>query len=361
MNDFTHKNIRKMEKLITAILIVAIVTAIVTGCTTQAGSLAKEEKTPAPAGIPVDARVIQPGKISDELDITATLIANQRVDIVSELTRRLVHVNVKEGSNVKAGTLLFKLDDADLQAQLERLHQQAKLAQLNEERLKDLLAHDAIAQQDYDEAATNLKVLEAQIQELEVTISKTKIVAPFDGQIGMINVHQGAIVSVNTLLTNIEDNNTIKVEFSIPEKYTNVINVGSKQTFTISSDEKIHTATVTAKGASVNQNTRTLLVRAVAPNFDGKLLPGQSARLNLSLSSSGDALVITSQSLIPSSAGYSVLVARHNTVVPTAVEIGQRGAGSVEITNGLHKGDTVITSNLMRLTPGAVVQFASIQ
>lgn len=355
----TSKILQISKTAINALLIAAIVTA----CTTQAGNFSKENNAPPPAnsGIPVDAIVIQPGKISDELDITGTLIANQRVDIVSELTRRLVHVNVKEGTRVKAGTLLFKLDDADLQAQRERFRQQTKLAQLNEERLKDLLAHDAIAQQDYDEASTNLKVLEAQIQELEVMISKTRITAPFDGQIGMINVHQGAIVSVNTLLTNIEDNNTIKVEFSIPEKYTNVIQVGSKQTFTILSDEKTHSATVIAKNASLSENTRTLLVRAITPNNDGRLLPGQSARLNLSLSTSGEALVITSQSLIPSSTGYSVLVARNGKVVPTPVEIGQRRSGSIEITKGLLKGDTVITSNLMRLTPGAAVQFATIQ
>jgi membrane fusion protein (multidrug efflux system) len=350
---------RILQTIITTLLI----TVIVTACTTQAGNLSKENNA-APKvnpGVPVDAIVIQPGKIKDELDITGTLIANQRVDIVSELTRRLLHVYVKEGSRVKAGALLFKLDDADLQAQRERLRQQTKLAQLNEERLKDLLAHDAIAQQDYDEASTNLKVLEAQIQELEVMISKTRITAPFDGQIGMINVHQGAIVSINTLLTNIEDTDTIKVEFSIPEKYTNVIQVGSKQTFTIASDEKTHSATVIAKNASLSQNTRTLLVRAITPNNDGRLLPGQSARLNLSLSTTGEALVIVSQSLIPSSTGYSVLVARGGKVIPTAVEIGQRGTGSVEITKGLSKGDTVITSNLMRLTPGAAVQFVTIQ
>jgi membrane fusion protein (multidrug efflux system) len=359
MYNLTITNFRPLGQIINVILIAIIIA----GCTTQAGPLGKDNN-PAPKpnpGIPVDALVIQPGKIKDQLEVTGTLIANQRVDIVSELTRRLVHVNIKEGSRVTKGTLLFRLDDADLQAQLERFHQQTKLAQLNEERLKDLLAHDAIAQQDYDEASTNLKVLEAQILELQVLISKTRITAPFDGQVGMINVHQGAIVSVNTLLTNIEDNNTIKVEFSIPEKYTNVIQVGSKQSFTISSDEKTHSAIVVAKAASLNQNTRTLLVRAISTNTDGRLLPGQSARLNLSLSSSGEALVITSQSLIPSSSGYSVLLARHNKVVPTSVEIGQRGAGSVEIIKGLSKGDTVITSNLMRLTPGANVHFATIQ
>jgi len=360
MNNLTtKKSLRSLAHVIKALFLAAIIA----GCTTQAGPIDKETAAAPKAnpGIPVDAIVIQPGKLSDQLEVTGTLIANQRVDIVSELTRRLVQVNVKEGAHVNQGTLLFKLDDADLQAQLERLRQQTKLAQLNEERLRDLLAHDAVAQQDYDEASTNLKVLEAQIQELQVLIGKTRIVAPFDGQVGMINVHQGAIVSVSTLLTNIEDNNTIKVEFSIPEKYTNVIQVGSKQSFTIPSDEKTHSATVVAKAASLNQNTRTLLVRAISANADGKLLPGQSARLNLSLSSSGDALVISSQALIPSSSGYSVLVARNSKVVPTAVEIGQRGAGSVEITKGLTKGDTVITSNLMRLTPGANVHFATIQ
>ena len=359
MNYLTSRIIQVSKKVITALLI----TAIVTACTTQAGNLSKKNNAEPKVnpGVPVDAIIIQPGKISDELDITGTLIANQRVDIVSELTRRLVHVNVKEGTRVKAGTLLFKLDDADLQAQHERFRQQTKLAQLNEERLKDLLAHDAIAQQDYDEASTNLKVLEAQIVELEVMISKTRITAPFDGQIGMINVHQGAIVSVNTLLTNIEDNNTIKVEFSIPEKYTNVIQVGSKLTFSIPSDDETHSAIVIAKNASLSQNTRTLLVRAITSNNDGILLPGQSARLHLSLSTSGETLVIASQSLIPSSIGYSVLVARNGKVVPTPVEIGRRGPGSVEISKGLVKGDTVITSNLMRLTPGAAVRFATIQ
>jgi len=350
-----------MNNLTTAFKFFLLAITII-GCTTQAGPLAKDDSAPKPVpGIPVDAVVIQPGTISDQLDVTGTLIANQRVDIVSELTRRLVHVNVKEGSRVKQGTLLFKLDDADLQAQLERYRQQEKLAKLNEERLKDLLAHDAIAQQDYDEASTNLKVIQAQMLELEVLIGKTKIVAPFDGQIGMINVHQGAIVSVNTLLTNIEDNNTIKVEFSIPEKYTNVIHVGSKQTFTIPSDDKTHSATVVAKAASLNQNTRTLLVRAISQNSNGELLPGQSARLNLSLSSSGEALVITSQSLIPSSTGYSVLVARNSKVVIAPVEIGQRNAGSVEITKGLTKGDTVITSNLLRLSPGAPLTLVTIK
>lgn len=340
------------------------ISAIVAACVSKAGSLKEDGATaPVPAVIatPADGVVVQPGTLREELEVTGTLIANQQVDIVSELTRRIVKVHVKEGSVVRQGTLLFQLDDADLQAQLQRLHQQEKLAMLNEERLKDLLAHDAIALQDYDEAITNLKVLQAQIEEINVAISKTRIVAPFDGQVGIIKVYPGSVVSVNTVLTDIEDNSVVKVEFSVPEKYTNVITNGSTHTFTIASDRERHSATVVARAASLSENTRTLLVHALAKNPQGRLLPGQSARLQLAISNSAQALTVTSQALIPSSNGYSVYVSRNGVVEPAAVEIGQRGSGSVEITHGLQKGDTVITSNLLRLVPGAAVQFVSIK
>jgi membrane fusion protein (multidrug efflux system) len=338
------------------------VSAILAGCYSQAAeNKAAAPSKSIPVGTPVDAVVIQPGVVKESLEVTGTLVANQHVDLVSELTRKVIRVNVKEGSFVKQGALLFQLDDADLQAQLERFHQQQKLAQLNEKRLKDLIDHDAVIQQDYDEALTNLKVLDAQIQELEVTISKTRIVAPFDGQVGMINIHTGAIVSVNTLLTSIEDNSVVKVEFSVPEKYSRVIVEGSEQTFTITSDEKEHTARVVARESSLDEATRTLRVRAVAANPGHVLLPGQSARLKLALNTSGAALSVSSQALMPSSQGYNLYVARKNTVTLVPVQIGQRSAASVEILSGLHQGDTVITSNLLRIVPGVPVHFVSLK
>ncbi len=358
-----NPNTSRLQRMIRQITGYLLLTVIIAACASKAGDLSnnKETKaTPVP-GVPVDGLVVKQGIVSDELEVTGTLIANQQVDLVSELTRRVVRVNVKEGTKVKQGALLFQLDDADLQAQLQRFRQQEKLAQLNEERLKDLIAHDAIAQQDYDEASTNLKVLQAQILEVEVMINKTRITAPFDGQIGMINVHQGAVVSVNTLLADIEDNSVVKVEFSIPEKYANVIQLGSEQHFTLASDQKQYAAKVVAKAASLNENTRTLLVRAATANPHGKLLPGQSARINLSLNTSGEALAVTSQALIPSSNGYTVFVSHKNVAAIVPVEIGQRSEGSVEITSGLNAGDTVVTSNLLRLMPGSAVQFVTIK
>ncbi len=342
-------------------LIFAATVAIMAACTLKAGEIEKPAPATIPSGLPVDGTVVTPQILKDQLEVTGTILANQQVHIVSELTRKLVRVHVREGSKVKQGTLLFQLDDADLQAQLVRLRQQEKLATLNEQRLKDLIAHEAIAQQDYDEVSTNLKVIQAHINELQVTIDKTSIRAPFDGQIGMINVHVGAIVSVNTVLTDIEDNSVVKIEFNVPEKYTNIIREGSDHIFTTPSDDHEFKTTVIAKSASLSTDTRTLLVRGRTPNADGKLLPGQSARITLSLSSSENSLSVSSHALIPSPGGYAVFVSRHNKAEVLPVEIGQRSAAEVEILHGLHPGDTVITSNLLRLSPGAPLSFVTIK
>ncbi|HSC37440.1 MAG TPA: efflux RND transporter periplasmic adaptor subunit [Chitinophagaceae bacterium] len=335
---------------------------LLAGC----GAAAKEPSAAPPAAaappaVPVDGSIIRPGSLKEELDVTGSLVANQRVDIVSELTRKIVRVNVKEGNFVKAGTLLFLLDDDDLQAQLEKLHQQEKLALLNEARLRDLIKHEAVVQQDYDQAFTNLKVLQAQIAELQVMIAKTRIKAPFDGQVGIIHVYPGAVVSVNTVLTHIEDNSVVKVEFSVPEKYASVITPGSTQRFTVASNNKQYTARVVARESKLDQNTRTLIVRAVSDNPGRVLLPGQSARLTLALHESENALMVSSQALIPSSQGYSVFVSKNNKVQLTPVQIGQRGPYTVEVLKGLQPGDTVVLNNLLRLSPGADVQFVTMK
>jgi membrane fusion protein, multidrug efflux system len=315
----------------------------------------------AAPGIPVDGDIVQPAILKDELEITGTLQPNQQVDIVSELPRRIIRIHVKDGANVSSGQLLFEMDNADLLAQLEKLHQEEKLAKLNEERLRDLIQHEAVVQQDYDQSFTNLKVLQSQIVELQVMLNKTRIRAPFSGQVGIVHVYPGAVVSVNTVLTHIEDNSQVKVDFHVPEKYAQSIINGSIQKFTVASDTKQYSAKVVAREAGVDQNTRTLLVRAVSPNPGRVLLAGQSARLKLDLHSSPNALMVSSQALIPSSQGYSVFTVTHNQALLTPIEIGERGPYTVEVLHGLNKGDTVITSNLLRLTPGATVRVLSIK
>ena len=360
---FTHTSSRiaRTGKYLSAAPILIMI-LFIAGCYAQ-GEEKKPQSTQAPVShaVPVDGNIVKPANLQEELEITGSLMANQQVDIASELTRKIVRVNVKDGAYVQSGQLLFELDNADLLAQLDKLKQQEKLAQLNEERLRDLIKHEAVVQQDYDQAFTNLKVLQAQISELQVTISKTRIKAPFSGQIGIVHVYPGAIVSFNTVLTNIQDNSVIKLEFLVPEKYANIIAAGSIQKFSVASDSKQYTAKVFAREARLDQNTRTLLIRAITANPGRTLLPGQSARIQLALHSSNDALMVSSQALIPSSQGYSVYVVKNNQVRLSPVEIGQRSPYAVEVLKGVSNGDTVVTSNLLRLAPGAEVQFATLK
>lgn len=343
------------------LLVSSLMLVILQAC----ASRASEKEAPAAAAVstatPADGHIVRPSSFSDELQITGSLVANQEVSIVSELVRKVVRVHVKEGNVVNAGALLFQLDDADLQAQLEKLRQQEKLAVLNENRLKDLIEHDAAVQQDYDQASTNLKVLEAEIRQLQVTIDKTRIRAPFDGRIGIIRAYPGALVSANTVLTNIVDDSRIKVEFSVPEKYAHLVTINRQQDFSVESDTTRYQATVIAKESRMNEQTRTLLIRAISPNAQHALVPGQSARLILSLHASDNSLKIPSQALMPSSQGYTVYVARNKQVQATPVSIGQRGPYDVQILQGLRAGDTVITSNLLRLTPGAAVELVTVK
>ncbi|WP_127128997.1 efflux RND transporter periplasmic adaptor subunit [Pseudoflavitalea rhizosphaerae] len=332
-------------------------------CASRANEPAPAASTAIAAapGIPADAHVVTPGEVKQLLEITGTLAANQEVAISSELTKKVVSVPVREGNIVAKGTLLFQLDDADLQAQLERLRQQEKLAALNEGRMKDLIAHDAASQQEYDQAATNLAVLKAEIRALQTTIDKTRIRAPFSGRIGIIRTYPGALVSPSAPLTTIVDDAQLKVEFSVPEKYATLVTPGKAQTFTVEGDSTEYKATVISKESFVDQSTRTLMVRAIAPNPKNKLVVGQSARLAIALRTSADAMQIPSQSLMPSSQGYSVFLLKSGKAILAPVVVGQRDANNVQITSGIHIGDTVIVSNQLRLSPNADVRIVNIK
>lgn len=339
----------------------AAITLVWAGCNTEAKNTPPAQKAAAaPVGVPVDAIVLKAETIKDEMEATGTLVANQFVDIVSELNRKVVRVNVKEGSTVSTGALLFQLDDADLQAQLEQLVQQQKLARLNEQRLKDLIQHQAVIQQDYDQTFTNLKVIDAQVQQLKVMIEKTCIRAPFSGRIGIIHVYPGSFVTPQTVMTNLEDYTRLKLDFTVPEKYAAILREGSRIGFSVESNTKTYTAVVQAHESKLDQNTRTLLIRAVSDNPKDELLPGQSARLKIALNSANNQLMVPSQALMPSSQGYTVYAVKNGKATMVPIQTGQRTDRNVQVLSGLAAGDTLVTSNLMRLSPGSAVQLATI-
>lgn len=353
-------------KIVSGLVITGVIllSVFIKGYTSKDGKdgAPKNVSAPAakPAGVPVDVQVLHSQSLNDEMAVSGTLLAYQEVSISSELSRKVVAVYAREGKAVSTGTLLFKLDDADLLAELEQLKQQEKLTLLNERRLKDLIDKEAAIQQDYDQAFTNLKVLQARIEQLKVTIGKTSIRAPFSGNLGIVNVHPGAYVTPGSPLALLTDNSRLKIDFAVPEKHANTLRPGDEVEYNVESDDKVYKARIIAHEAGLDQNTRTLLVRAVTNNARRELLPGQSARLKLRLSNAVNALMVPNQALIPSSKGYSVFVLNNHTASFKPIEVGQRNAYAVHVTKGLAPGDTIIISNMLRLAPGSAVQLVSV-
>lgn len=327
----------------------------------DAKSIPAAKAAPAANEVATDVFVVKATTIDDELQTTGTVLANQEVNLVSEVARKVTGIFAKEGSFVSQGTLLFKLDNADLLARKKKLVLQEKLALLDEKRFRELLATEAVNQQEYDQVLTNLNVLQAEIGILNVDLAKTEIRAPFAGKIGLNKVDVGAYVTPATVLASLNDISQVKVNFAIPEKYASEVQAGQTISFTTENSNQPFHGKITAIEPRTDLNTRSLLVKAVSENKSAKLVPGTSAKIVLGLHKIQDGIVIPSQALIPTPKGYSLFTVKNGKAEPREVKTGSRTKATVQILEGLSIGDTVITTNLLRLGPGAPIKAITIE
>ncbi len=358
------KSLSKRLKTVLILLAVILVSTLVLAPRVWSDGPEKRAapgKTSARAFIPVDAYVVKATTLVDQLQTTGTVQANQEVDLVSEVARKVTAIAAKEGTFVRSGALLFKLDDADLLARKKRLLLQEKLALLDEKRFRELLATESVNQQEYDQVSTNLKVLQADIGVLNVELAKTEIRAPFAGKIGLNQVDVGAYVTPATVLTSLEDISRVEISFSVPEQYAVRMQAGQKISFTTESGPETHTAKVVATAPETDLNTRSLLVKAVSDNPERRLVPGSSAKIQFSLSATANGIVIPSQGLIPTPKGHQVFLIRRGQVEARDVSIGSRREETVQVVEGLTPGDTIVTTNILKLATGVPVKVVTMQ
>ncbi|MCP1382848.1 efflux RND transporter periplasmic adaptor subunit [Runella salmonicolor] len=362
----------KPVKSILTVLVILIITGLAFYPRLKEYTSKKEEKgATAPTGggpaakggakgggpAPINIMVIGNQRLEEKILSTGTIIANEEVDIRSEIAGRITSINFKEGDYVKKGTVLVRINDADLQAQLQKLQYQKKLAEVNEERQKKLLEKEAISQRDYDISLTNLNSMNADIQNLAAQIAKTVIRAPFDGTIGLRYVSEGSYLSPGTVakiatLTNV---NPAKIDFSVPAKYAANVAKGTAITFTTESGDEKFYGRVYAIEPKIDPNTRTLTLRATSPNNNRKLFPGSFARIEIILNTKANGILVPTEAVIPGLKGHSVFVVRNNKAEPVEVQIGTRGDKTIEINKGLNVGDTLITSGILQVKPGGPV------
>lgn len=306
------------------------------------------------SALPVDVYVVQPSPLAISVPATGTLLAQESVELVSELSRRLVRVRAEEGARVKKGDVLFELDTSDLQAELQRVQVQQELAKKNADRQKSLLAERVTTEAESDIAQSTVAELAASRRVLAVTVDKATIRAPFSGVLGLRRVSEGAWVSPATILISLHDTSRLKLDFRIPERYAPSVRVGETFRVQVESRGELLEGKILAVEPAVDAASRSLLVRGLVENTEG-LSPGAFAKVELPLRIES-ALQVPLIAVIPSVSGKELFVEREGVAHSVSVELGVRGTELVQVLSGLKAGDRVIVNNLLRLRDGARVQ-----
>lgn len=315
-----------------------------------------KDKNRSKQEIPVNAVIIKPQNLNASIDAVGTLLPNEEVDLIVETAGKVTGIFFKEGQRVKKGDLLIKVDDSDLQAQLTKARFQRKLLGEKLERQRTLFQKEAVSREAFDQVQTDFNLIEADIALLEIRISKTEILAPFGGIIGFRGVSPGSYIQPNTIVSRLIDDNQLKIEFSIPEKYVRLPLLGSTAKFRTEATDEEYTATVYAVNPKIDVQTRTLSLRAICDNTDNRLPSGMFARLNLITSSTDNALMLPTEAIVPEMEGKIVWKIENGQAHSVAVETGQRTDRLIEVISGITAGDTILTSGLMQIRPGMAVR-----
>lgn len=315
---------------------------------------------PAPA-IEVEGMVVKTQAINEVVEASGTILANEATEIRPETSGRITQLNIREGAIVPKGSLLVKIYDGELQAQLKKLQVQLQIAEKTEERQKELLKIGGIAQQDYDLSILQVSNIKADIELTKVNISKTEIRAPYTGRLGLKNISPGAYISPSTLVTTITQVNQMKIEFSVPEKYSAQINNGMTLDFTTEGAAKAYRANVLARESTVDETTRNLRIRAlVQGGADQYLIPGSFAKVRMILGENKNAVMIPSNAVIPQARKKQVAVYHGGVATMTDITTGIRDSTNIQVLDGLQPGDTLVTTGLLFIKPGAKLKLSKI-
>ena len=308
----------------------------------------------------VDVFYVDYGPLQNSIVVSGSLLPNEEVDIRSEVAGRIDQLNFSEGSRVAKGKLILKIDDAEWRAQLAKAKSQLDLAEKDKQRKGKLLEAKGLSQEEYDQSLSRVQELQAEVQLIQSRIRNAEIYAPFSGQIGLRYVSPGAYVSQGQILAKLVQTDPIKIEFGVPQRYAGFIKEGMEINFKMDGSDSTFVAKIYAYEARIDAATRTLNVRARCENSQGLLIPGAFAEVNLVLADLTDALMIPTSAVVPQIRGQKVFIMKNGVAQSVDVESGIRTETEIQITKGLAKGDTLITTALLALKDGMPVQVRNV-
>ncbi len=346
----------KFRNIIFALLAVSLIGLIVYRISSNSEK-EKAQKGPAKKSIAEFAgKVVQGSDFATSLTLSGSIEANEQVDIRSEISGIVEAINFEEGKSVKKGQILFRVNDLELRAQLAQIKTAQGLSSENERRAKLLLEKEAISQEEYDIASADFRSAQSRTQLIQAQLAKATVRAPFDGKIGLRYISKGTYVTPATPIATLVNDSQVKITFSVPEKYASQIIIGDTFSFTTSNNDGKYSAKIYAKEPEIDVATRTLKIRGLSENKDGKLLTGSFASITLPLQIVSDALLVPTEVLIPIQNGKKMFVVKDGKAKEVIVQTGSRTAKEILITDGLTAGDTILTSGVMTLQDGMPVR-----
>lgn len=332
------------------------------------GKTATETAQPAPparagggraqggASLKVYVYDVKPRTLNETISANGTLLANESVDLRSEISGAITEIHFEEGAKVKSGDLLVKTNDSELAAQLQRTLFRIELAKSQESRQQQLIARGGTSREAYDEAVNSVRVLEAEADLIRAQLEKTEIRAPFDGVVGLRFVSLGSYLTPSTRIATLQDLDQLKIDFTISERYMGRVHPGTPITFTVAGMPERFAGEVYAVEPAVEVQTRSTLLRARAINPGRRLLPGAYASVEVPLDQIKNAILVPTTAIIPGLNQRSLFVIENGQAAARDVETGIRLAREIQIISGLKAGDKVITSGLLQLRNGMPVE-----
>jgi membrane fusion protein, multidrug efflux system len=311
---------------------------------------------PAGFAMPVETAVVKRDSVSQRISAVGNLLANESVVIRPEISGRVADIHFKEGDPIKKGAVLITLEQGEALARTAESQAQVQVTKVSFDRATELIKKNLISQQQLDDATAQYTAAMARLNVNQELLKKTVLSAPFDGIAGLRQVSPGDYVQPGQIVVNVLDQHLLKAEFQVPEIYLAQLRNGMD--VRLRSDAypgKQFSGKVYAIAPNINANSRSITLRAKITNDDNLLRAGLFAHIDLQLSHNAKALVIPEEALWPMGDKQFVYQVVDGKAKLAPIKTGLRLDGRVEIIEGLHEGDQVVTGGQMKLRPDAAV------
>ena len=356
MKKINNKSLFRGKLILQSVITISIVIALIiltTNCSDQQSQAGQFSMPP----MPVEVATVTEQTLSDKFNAVGTIEAIEEVTIVSEIEGIITEIPFEEGTYVKRGNLIAKLDDSKYEAELNRTEALYSQSQASYKRIKNIVDQKAGTQQDLDDALASLKVAEANLKLAKTMFEKTEITAPFEGLIGSRKVSVGTFLRAGQPITELANLNELRVGFSSPEKYLAQLKRGAEVTLStpVYPGHEVK-GRIIAIEPILDSDTRTALITARVQNPGQKFRSGMSANVSVVLSERSKALTIPSEAVFANgNQSFVYVVNPDSTVAPVPVGLGLQLSKVVEVTNGLKQNMQVVTAGHQKLFPGAKV------